>query len=118
LVVLTGPQGSKRPDWARKSSIPRAGNGFSFVNLCADMSGVLFATHVREDNIPLEQVVKVFVVEKLRASLDELPEDIFLGQVQKELRRRGIGDLPAAAARDLPSRHRVAPYRAPEAKKK
>jgi Matrixin len=118
LVVLTGPQGAEAAGLGKEILDSRSGNGFSFVDLCADMSGVVFATHVREDNIPLEQVVKSFAVENFVPSLDDLPEDISWDKFQKEY---GEGASENFQRQRGEIYHRVLalpPYRAPEAKKK
>ena len=52
LVVLSGPQGAEAAGLGREILDSRSGDGFSFADLCADMAGVLFATHVREGGHP------------------------------------------------------------------
>jgi hypothetical protein len=118
LVVLTGPQGAEAAGLGKEIRDSKSGNGFSFVDLCADMSGVLFATHVREDNITLEQLAKSFAVENFVPSLDDLPEDLSWDKFQKE-----YGEGASESFQRLRGEiyHRVLalpPYRAPKAKKK
>ncbi len=118
LVVLSGPQGAEAAGLGKEILDSKSGNGFSFVDLCADMSGVLFATHVREDNIPLDQVAKSFAVENFVPSLDDLPEDITWEKFQKEY-DEGVSEKFQQQRRDI--YHRVLalpPYRAPAAPKK
>ena len=82
LEVLSGPQGAEAAGLGKEILDSKSGNGFSFVDLCADMSGVLFATHVREDNIPSRY--KGFAVENFVPSLDDLPEDVSWEKFQKD----------------------------------
>jgi hypothetical protein len=118
LVVLTGQQGAEAAGLGKEIQDSRSGNGFSFVDLCADMSGVLFATHVREDNIPLDQVIKSFTVENFVPSLDKLPEDVSWDKFQKEY---GEGSSENFQRQRADIYHRILalpPYRAPAATKK
>jgi hypothetical protein len=118
LVVLTGPQGAEAAGFGKEIRDSKSGNGFSFVDLCADMSGVLFATHVREANIPLEHVIKGFTVENFVPSLDDLPEDISWDKFQKDYGEAGSKNFQRQRGEIY---HRVLglpPYRAPEGKKK
>ena len=118
LVVLAGPQGAEAAGLGKEIRDSKSGNGFSFVDLCADMSGVLFATHVREDNIPLEQVAKGFAVENFVPSLEDLPEDISWEKFQKDY---GEGASENFQRQRGEIYHRVLalpPYRAPAATKK
>ncbi len=118
LVVLSGPQGAEAAGLGKEILDSKSGNGFSFVDLCADMSGVLFATHVREDNIPLEQVIKGFAVENFVPSLDDLPEDVSWEKFQKDY---GEGASEKFRQQRGVIYHRVLalpPYRAPAATKK
>jgi hypothetical protein len=76
LVVLTGPQGAEAAGLGNEMLESRKGEGFSFADLCADMSGVLFATHVRDGDIPLDIVAARFTVEDYVPKLDGLPNDL------------------------------------------
>ncbi len=118
LVVLSGPQGAESAGLGKEIRDSRSGNGFSFVDLCADMSGVMFASHVREDNIALEDVVKSFAVENFVPSLDGLPEDLSWDTFQKQY---GEGASENFQRQHREIFHRILalpPYRAAEAKSK
>jgi hypothetical protein len=118
LVVLMGQQGAEAAGMDKEIRDSKSGNGFSFVNLCAEMSGVMFATHIREDNITLEQVANGFVVENFVPSLDDLPEDVSWDKFQKEY---GEGSSENFQKQRREIYHHVLdlpPYRAPAEKKK
>ena len=76
LVVLCGPQGAEAAGLGKELVESRGGDGFSFADLCADMAGVMFASHVMEGNIPLDYVAARFQVEDFMPKLDELPADL------------------------------------------
>ncbi len=84
LTVLSGPQGAEAEGRKKEILDSRSGNGFSFADICADMSGVLFATHVREENITLAEVAQGFAVENFVPSLNDLPDDISWDAFQKQ----------------------------------
>ena len=52
LVVLSGPQGAEAAGLGKEILDSRGGDGFSFADLCADMAGVMFATHVWTATFP------------------------------------------------------------------
>ena len=83
-TVLSGPQGAEAEGRKKEILDSRSGNGFSFADICADMSGVLFATHVREENITLAEVAQGFAVENFVPSLNDLPDDISWDTFQKQ----------------------------------
>ena len=76
MVVLSGPQGAEAVGLGREIVDSRDGDGFSFADLCADMAGVMFATHVREDDISLEDVATRFRVEDYVPTTEGLPDDL------------------------------------------
>ncbi len=118
LVVLSGPQGAEAAGLGKALHESREGDGFSFVDLCADMAGVQFATHVRENDISLEDVAARFKVEDYVPTMEGLPDDLsweaFLnqyGQTNSETFQRQRADIF----------HRILAlpaYRAPEGPKK
>jgi hypothetical protein len=117
LAVLRGAQGAESAGLSDEILDSRNGNGFSFVDLCADMSGVMFATHVRENNITLEEIVKNFVVPNFIPSLDNLPDDVSWDTFQKLY---GKGDSQDFLRQRSEIFHRILalpPYRAAEPRK-
>jgi hypothetical protein len=118
LTVLSGPEGAESAGLSKEILDSKSGNGFSFVDICADMSGVLFATHVHEDNIPLDDVARSFSVENFVPSVDDLPDDLSWDAFQK---RFGEGASENFHRQRDEIYHRIVslpPYRAPEAKRK
>ena len=116
--MLSGPQGAEAAGLSKEILDSRSGNGFSFVDLSVDMSGVLFATHVRENNISLEEVARSFAVENFVPSVDDLPDDLSWDAFRKQY---GEGASDTFHRQQSEIYHRVLalpPYRAPEAKKK
>ena len=118
LTVLSGPQGAEAAGLSKEILDSRGGNGFSFVDICAGMSGVLFATHVREGNIPLEEVARNFAVEDFVPSVDDLPDDLTWDAFQRQY---GEGASENFQRQRHEIYHRILslpPYRAPEGKNK
>jgi hypothetical protein len=68
LTALVGPDGAETIGIAKELNDSRGSSGFSFVDLSADLAGVIFATHVGEEKIPLPKLAESFAVE------DYLPE--------------------------------------------
>jgi len=89
LVALTGPQGAEAAGLDKELLDARSGNGFSFADLCADMSGVLFASHVNEENIPLTEIARSFAVEDFVPKMDGLPDDVSWDTLQKQYGEAG-----------------------------
>jgi hypothetical protein len=118
LVVLSGPQGAEAVGLGREILDSRGGDGFSFADLCADMAGVMFATHVREGNIPLEEIAASFQIEDYVPKLEDLPGDLTWDSFVKEYGGAGSGNFQRQRA-DLFHRILALPaYRAPEGSKK
>ncbi len=118
LAVLSGPQGAEAVGLGREILDSRGGDGFSFTDLCADMAGVLFATHVREADIPLEEVAARFKVEDYVPKLEGLPDDLPWETFVKQYGQPGSESFQRQRA-DL--FHRILalpPYRAPGGGKK
>ena len=84
LEVLGGPQGAEAAGLGKEILDSRNGNGFSFIDLCADMSGIMFATHVHEDDIPLTDVADSFAVENFVPQVEGLPDDLSWDAFQKQ----------------------------------
>src|SRR5208282_5603565 len=84
LVVLSGPQGAEAAGLGKEILDSRGGDGFSFADLCADMAGVMFATNVREGNIPLEEIAARFQIEDYLPKLEDLPGDLTWDSFVKE----------------------------------
>ncbi len=89
LVVLTGPQGAEAAGLGKEIPDSRGGDGFSFADLCADMAGVMFATHVTEGNIPLDDVAARFQVEDYVPKLEGLPDDLSWDSFVKQYGQAG-----------------------------
>ena len=89
LVVLSGPQGAEAAGLGKEILDSRSGDGFSFADLCADMAGVMFATHVTEGNIPLNDVAAHFQVEDFIPKLEGLPDDLSWDSFVKQYGQRG-----------------------------
>ena len=82
------------------------------------MAGVLFATHVREADIPLEEVAARFKVEDYVPKLEGLPDDLPWETFVKQYGQPGSESFQRQRA-DL--FHRILalpPYRAPGGGKK
>ncbi|MEI8374583.1 MAG: matrixin family metalloprotease [Planctomycetota bacterium] len=118
LVVLSGPQSAEAAGLGKEILDSRSGDGFSFADFCADMAGVMFATHVRDENISLQEVAARFHIEdyvpKMEGLADDLPWDTFL----KQYGEAGSENFQRQRA-DLFHRILALPaYRAPENPKK
>lgn len=118
LTVLSGPQGAEAAGVSKEILDSRSGNGFSFVDICAGMSGVLFATHVREDNISLEEVARTFDVEDFVPSLDDLPDDLAWDAFQRQYGERASENFQRQRSEIYHRILALPPYRAPEGKNK
>jgi hypothetical protein len=118
LVVLTGPQGAEAAGRDREILDSRGGDGFSFADLCADMAGVMFATHVKEGNIPLADVAARFQVEDYVPKLEGLPDDLTWDAFVQQYSQPGSESFQRQRA-DIFHRILALPaYRAPETAKK
>ncbi len=118
LVVLSGPQGAEAVGLGQEIIDSRSGDGFSFVDLCADMAGVMFATHVREGNIPLEEIAARFQIEDYLPKLEDLPADLPWENFVKEYGGAGSDNFQRMRA-DLFHHVLALPaYRAPESPRK
>jgi hypothetical protein len=118
LVVLSGPQDAEAAGLGKEILELRSGGGFSFADLCADMAGVMFATHVRQGNIPLGEVAARFNIDDYIPKLDGLPDDLSADAFVKQYGKSGSENFQRQRADlfrrilDLPA------YRAPQGKKK
>jgi hypothetical protein len=115
MVVICGPQGAESSGLDRELLDSRNGDGFSFSDLCADMAGVIFATHVRDGGIPLHEIATRYnigdYIPKLEGLPDDLPWDSFVkqyGEANTEQFQRQRADLyhrimalPAYRAQDF-----------------
>jgi hypothetical protein len=118
LVVLSGPQGAEAAGLGSEITESRNGEGFSFADLCADMAGVLFAAHVREEDIPLELIAERFNVEDYVPKLEGLPNDLTWDNFVKQYGQPGSDNFQRQRA-DLYHRIVALPaYKAPEHPKK
>ena len=118
LVVLSGPQAAEAAGLDKEIVDSRGGDGFSFADLCADMAGVMFATHVREDNIPLQDVAARFRVEDYVPKLEGLPDDLSWDAFVKQYGQAGSENFQRQRA-DLFHRILALPaYRAPAGAKR
>ena len=78
----------------------------------------MFATHVREGNIPLEEIAARFQIEDYVPKLEDLPGDPTWDSFVKEFGGAGSGNFQRQRA-DLFHRILALPaYRAPETPKK
>jgi hypothetical protein len=118
MVVLSGPQGAEAVGLDREILDSRSGDGFSFADLCADMAGVMFATHVREGNIPLQEIATRFEITSYVPKLEDLPDDLTWDSFVKQYGATGSESFQRQRA-DLFHRILALPaYRAPETAKK
>ena len=118
LVVLTGPPGAEAACLDKEIVDSRSGEGFSFADLCADMAGVMFATHVMEGDILLENIATHFQIEDYVPKLEGLPDDLPWDTFVKQYGQAGSQSFQRQRA-DLFHRILALPaYRAPEAVKK
>ena len=118
LVVLCGPQGAEAAGLGKEISDSRGGDGFSFADLCADMAGVMFATHVTEGDIPLDNVAARFQVEDYVPKLDDLPDDLSWDTFLKQYGQPGSENFQRQRADIFHRILALPPYRAPAAKNK
>ena len=116
--MLSGPQGAEAAGLGKEILDSRGGDGFSFADLCADMAGVMFATHVTEGDIPLDDVAARFQVEDYVPKLDDLPDDLSWDTFVKQYGQAGSENFQRQRA-DIFHRILALPaYRAPEGAKK
>jgi hypothetical protein len=118
MVVLSGPQGAEAVGLGREIVDSRDGDGFSFADLCADMAGVMFATHVREDDISLEDVATRFRVEDYVPTTEGLPDDLSWDTFLKQYGQGGSENFQRQRADIFHRILALPPYRAPEHPKK
>ncbi len=78
----------------------------------------MFATHVREGDISLEEVAARFTVEDYVPKLDGLPDDLSWESFVKQYGAGRFRELSAAAGRHFPSHPRPAALPVPEGAKK
>lgn len=76
LVVLIGPQGAEATGILKELSDARGGTGFSFVDLSADLAGILFAGGIRDGITPLSRLEDGFAVDDFLPDLTGLSEGI------------------------------------------
>jgi hypothetical protein len=118
LVVLSGPQGAEAVGLGQEIRDSRSGDGFSFADLCADMAGVTFATHVREEDFTLADIAAHFTIEDYVPKLEGLPDDL---SWEKFVKQYGEPDSENFQRQRADIFHRILalpPYRAPEGAKK
>ena len=113
LVVLTGAQGAEAAGLSKEILDSRRGSGFSFSDLCADMSGVMFGNHVREENLPLADIAKSFNVADFVPKMDDLPESVSWDEFQKQYGEANSDDFGRQRADIFHRILALPPYRAP-----
>jgi hypothetical protein len=118
LVVLSGPQGAEAVGLGRELLDTRNGDGFSFADLCADMAGVTFATHVREEDVTLEEIATRFTVEDYVPKIEGLPDDLSWENFVKQYGEPGSENFQRQRADIFHRILALPPYRAPEGAKK
>ena len=62
LAVLVGPQAAEGAGILKEMADSRRGSGFSFVDLSADLAGILFADAVQKKKVPLSRLENSFSV--------------------------------------------------------
>jgi hypothetical protein len=76
LTVLVGSQGAEGTGVLKELADAQTGSGFSFVDLSADLAGVLFANGVDNGKIPLSRLEEDFAVRDFLPEVDGLREGI------------------------------------------
>ena len=118
MVVLSSPQGAEAAGLGKEILDSRGGDSFSFADLCGDLAGVMFATHIREDDISLEEVAAHFLIEDYIPKLEGLPDDLSWDAFVKQYGQAGSESFQRQRA-DLFHRILALPaYRAPAVPKK
>ena len=118
LVVLSGPQGAEAAGLGKEIPDSRGGDGFSFADLCADMAGVMFATHVLEGDIPLGDLAARFQVEDYVPKLESLPDDLSWDSFVKQYGQAGSESFQRQRAELFHLILALPAYRAPDVVKR
>ncbi len=78
----------------------------------------MFATHVREGDIPLEEIAARFTIEDYVPKLDGLPDDLSWESFVKQYGEAGSDNFQRQRADIFHRILALPPYRAPEGPKK
>ena len=111
-MVLSGPQGAEMAGLSQELIDTRGGDDFSFTDLCADMAGVMFASHVLAGDISLDEVMTHFQVETYVPKLDGLPDDIPWDTFVKQFGKGGAESFQRQRAELYHRILMLPPYRA------
>jgi hypothetical protein len=76
LAVLVGPQGAEGAGILKELADSRGGSGFSFVDLSADLAGIVFAGAVGSGKIDLSRLEEGFAIDDFLPNAGELKEGI------------------------------------------
>src|SRR5208283_3763421 len=114
MVVLSGPQGAEAAGLGKEILDSRGGDSFSFADLCADMAGVMFATHVREEDITLQDIATRFTIEDYLPKLEGVPDDLSWANFVKQFGEAGSESFQRQRAELFHRILALPPYRAPE----
>ncbi len=118
MVVLSNPQGAETALLSKEIADSRGGEHFSFADFCADMAGIMFATHVREDNIPLADIATRFTIDDYVPKLEGLPADLAWDDFVKQYIEGRSESFSKERAEIFHRILALPPYRAPAGAKK
>lgn len=118
LVVLSGPQGAETAGLDKEILDSRHGESFSFADFCADMAGVMFATHIRDGNFPLVEVAARFRIEDFIPKLEDLPDDLSWNSFVRQYGQPGSESFQRQRAELFHRILALPAYRAPDTPKK
>ena len=93
LTVVVGPQAAEAAGVAKELVDARSGSGFSYVDLAANMAGIVFAERLLRGELTVEQVAGQFQIQQFMPDVADLPEGLRWEEVSKQLVGQGNNSL-------------------------
>jgi hypothetical protein len=84
LLSYLGPPGAEQAGIVKEIADAHGDSGFSFVDLSADLAGIIFAVRVHEGKIPLEKLATSFKIQDFVPTADDLKEGLSWEQFTKD----------------------------------
>jgi hypothetical protein len=84
LVAYIGPAGAEQAGIVKEIADARGDSGFSFVDLSADLAGIVFASRIHEGIIPLDKLANSFKIQDFVPNAEDLKEGLSWDQFTKD----------------------------------
>jgi hypothetical protein len=94
LAAAVGPAAAEAAGIAKELADARAGSGWSYADLQADLAGIAFAQRVLRRDVTLPQLARQFTVAQVMPAVEGLPEGVRWPELESQL----AGDGPDSFA--------------------